>query len=47
MMSTTGPEVIQGLLGPEAAYFRVENGQVIALEQNAASAPHAKEGAEE
>ena len=47
MITTTDPEVIQQLLGPEAAYFRVENGQVIALEQNAASAPYAKEGAEE
>jgi len=47
MITTTDPEVIQQLLGPEAAYFRVENGRVIALEQNATSAPHAKEGAEE
>ena len=47
MITTTEPELIQELLGPQAAYFRVENGQVIALEQAAVSAPSSEERAEE
>ena len=47
MITTTDPELIQQLLGPDAAYFQVENGQVIPLEQTAASTPYAEERAEE
>ena len=47
MITTTDPELIQQLLGPEAAYFRVEEGQVIAQEQKSTSAPYAEESAEE
>lgn len=47
MITTTDPELIQQLLGPEAAYFRVEDGQVIAQERSPQSAPYAQESAEE
>ena len=47
MITTTDPELIQQLLGSEAAYFRVEKGQVIALEQNAANANYAEERSKE
>ena len=47
MITTTDPELIQQLLGPEAAYFRVEGGKVVALEQKTASAPYPEERAEE
>jgi len=47
MITTTDPELIQQLLGPEAAYFRVEAGQVIALEHFAESDSYADEMAEE
>ena len=47
MITTTDPELIQQLLGPEAAYFRVEEGQVIALERSPQSAPYAEESAED
>ena len=46
MITTTEPELIQQLLGSEAAYFRVEEGQVIALEQNASKDTDAEERAE-
>ena len=41
MITTTDPELMRQLLGPEAAYFRVEDGQVIALEQDAESSFYA------
>ncbi len=47
MITTTDPELIQQLLGPEAAYFRVEAGQIIALGHNPESAPYTPERAEE
>ena len=47
MITTTDAELIQQLLGPEVAYFRVEEGQVIAQEQKSASAPSGGERAEE
>ena len=47
MITTTDPKLIQQLLGPEAAYFRVEAGQVIALEHFSESASYADEMAEE
>ena len=47
MITTTDQELIQQLLGPEAAYFLVEDGQVIAQEQKSESAPFADEMAEE
>ncbi len=47
MITTTDPELIQQLLGREAAYFRVEEGEVIAQEQKSASPPSTEERAEE
>ena len=47
MITTTDRELIQQLLGSKAAYFRVDEGQVIALEQNAANANYAEERSKE